>query len=48
MYVVARLAHYPTVSVSWFLLVHMITGTSDQRGSRVMGARQLEAVLAGA
>ena len=25
-----------TLSVSWFLLVHMITGTADQRGSRVM------------
>jgi hypothetical protein len=34
-----------TLSVSWFLLVHMITGTSAKRGSRVM-AGELEAVLA--
>ena len=25
-----------TLSVSWFLLVHMITGTPAKRGSRVM------------
>ena len=25
-----------TLSVSWFLLVHMITGTVEKRGSRVI------------
>jgi hypothetical protein len=25
-----------TLSVSWFLLVHMITGTFEKRGSRVI------------